>query len=94
MKRFRFLLLAAGMLLCGQVMADSAMIYEKDVKGDMESTYKQVFTGLENNGYYVIFEPNIGKNLASFKERWGKEYNKNQLEAIRSMVFCNAWYAN
>ena len=42
----------------------------------------------------MIFEPNIGKNLASYKERWGKDYNKNQLEAIRSMVFCNAWYAN
>lgn len=95
MKLFRLmLLLAAGLLVTGQVMADSPMIYEKDVKGDMDATYKQVFTGLENNGYYVIFEPNIGKNLASFKERWGKEYNKNKLEAIRSMVFCNAWYAN
>jgi uncharacterized protein (DUF302 family) len=94
-KLFRLmLLLAAGLLVTGQVMADSPMIYEKDVKGDMDATYKQVFTGLENNGYYVIFEPNIGKNLASFKERWGKEYNKNKLEAIRSMVFCNAWYAN
>jgi uncharacterized protein (DUF302 family) len=94
-KRCRLLLLlVAGLLLSGQVLADSAMIYEKDIKGEMDATYKQVFNGLENNGYYVIFEPNIGKNLASFKERWGKDYNKNQLEAIRSMVFCNAWYAN
>ena len=95
MKRLRLLLLlAAAMMLSGQVLADSPMIYEKDTKGEMDATYKQVFNGLENNGYYVIFEPNIGKNLASFKERWGKDYNKNQLEAIRSMVFCNAWYAN
>jgi uncharacterized protein (DUF302 family) len=94
-KCFRLLLLlVAGLLVTGQVMADSTMIYEKDVKGDMDATYKQVFNGLENNGYYVIFEPNIGKNLATFKERWGKDYNKNKLEAIRSMVFCNAWYAN
>lgn len=91
---FRMLLLAVGLLLVGQVMADSAMVYEKDVKGDMDVTYKQVFTGLENNGYYVIFEPNLGRNLASFKERWGKEYNTNKLESIRSMIFCNAWYAN
>lgn len=95
MKRFRLLLiLVAGLLLTTRVMADSDMIYEKDVKGNMDKTYKQVFSGLENNGYYVIFEPNIGKNLASFKQRWGKDYNKNQLEGIRSMVFCNAWYAN
>ena len=95
MKFFRLMLMfAAGLLVAGQVMADSPMIYEKDTKGEFDATYKQVFTGLENNGYYVIFEPNIGKNLANFKERWGKDYNKNNLESIRSMVFCNAWYAN
>jgi len=95
-KRFyRILVLfACSLLPIAQASADSAMIYEKDVKGNMDVTYKQVFTALENNGYFVIFEPNIGRNLASFKERWGKEYNKNQLESIRSMVFCNGWYAN
>ena len=74
--------------------AESPMIYEKQVKGNMEKTYKQVFDALENNGYFVVFEPNIGKNLAHFQQRWGKDYNKNNLESIRSMVFCNAWYAN
>lgn len=95
MKIFRLLLtLIAGLLLASQALAESNMIYEKAVKGELDTTYKQVFNALENNGYYVIFEPNIGKNLASFKERWGKDYNKNKLEGIRSMVFCNAWYAN
>lgn len=74
--------------------AESPMVYEKRVKADPEKTYKQVFNALENNGYYVVFEPNIGKNLAHFKKRWGKDYNKNKLESIRSMVFCNGWYAN
>jgi len=74
--------------------AVSPMIYEKQVKGPLETTYKQIFNALENNGYYVIFEPNIGKNLSHFKKRWGKDYNTNKLEAIRSMVFCNGWYAN
>jgi uncharacterized protein (DUF302 family) len=91
---FRMLLLVTTLLCAGQVLADSTMIYEKDVKGDMETTYKQVFNSLENNGYYVLFEPNIGRNLANFKQRWGKDYNTNKLEAIRSMIFCNAWYAN
>ena len=69
-------------------------IYKKTVKGEFTETYKKVFTALENNGYFVVFEPNIGKNLSHFEQRWGKNYNKNQLEAIRSIVFCNAWYAN
>ena len=69
-------------------------VYVKKVKGDFSATYKTVFTALENNGYFVVFEPNIGKNLSHFAQRWGKNYNKNDLEAIRSIVFCNAWYAN
>ena len=69
-------------------------VYVKKVKGEFSATYKKVFTALENNGYFVVFEPNIGKNLSNFAQRWGKNYNKNDLEAIRSMVFCNAWYAN
>lgn len=69
-------------------------VYVKKVKGDFSATYKKVFTALENNGYFVVFELNIGKNLSHFAQRWGKNYNKNDLEAIRSMVFCNAWYAN
>ena len=69
-------------------------IYKKTVKAEFTVTYKKVFSALENNGYFVVFEPNIGKNLSHFEQRWGKNYNKNELEAVRSMVFCNAWYAN
>jgi uncharacterized protein (DUF302 family) len=95
MKLIRFaLLILCGCLLTGGVLAESPMVYEKRVKGELEKTYKSIFTALENNGFYVVFEPNIGKNLAYFKNRWGKDYNTNNLESIRSMVFCNAWYAN
>lgn len=69
-------------------------VYVKKVKGDFSTTYKKVFTALETNGYFVEFEPNIGKNLSHFAQRWGNNYNKHDLEDIRSMVFCNAWYAN
>ena len=56
--------------------------------------FDALFTMLENNGYFIIFEPNIGRNLAHFAKRWGKDYNKNKLEEIRSMIFCSGWYAN
>ena len=36
----------------------------------------------------------MGKSLARNAERWGEDYNRNQLEGIRSMVFCNPWYTN
>lgn len=69
-------------------------VYKKSVKGEFSTIYKNIFTALENNSYFVIFEPNIGKNLSHFATRWGADYNKNQLDGIRSMVFCNGWYAN
>jgi len=69
-------------------------VWVKRVKGEFTATYKKVFTALENNGYFVILEPNIGKNLSHFAQRWGDNYNRSGLEAFRSMVFCNGWYAN
>jgi uncharacterized protein (DUF302 family) len=74
--------------------ATESRVYKKTIKADFTETYKKVFTSLENNGYFVLIEPNIGKNLSNYEQRWGKNYNKNELEAIRSLVFCNGWYAN
>ena len=70
------------------------LVYDRTVQGEMNEVYKSVFTALENSSYYVIFEPNLGKNLSHFAKRWGDDYNKNKLDSIRSMVFCSAWYAN
>jgi hypothetical protein len=41
-----------------------------------------------------FFEPNTGEMMARFAESWGQDYNRNRLEAIRSMVFCNARQTN
>jgi hypothetical protein len=65
-----------------------------DVAQDLENTYKNVYKSLEDSRFFVVFEPNIGANLEGFAERWGDNYNRNGLSGIRSMVFCNAWYAN
>lgn len=72
----------------------NANVYVKPIKKPLTEVYKKVFTALENGGYFVVFEPNIGKNLEHFAQRWGDDYNRNKLEAIRSMVFSNAWYDN
>ena len=63
-------------------------------KGDFDATYSAVYEALEKHHFYVVFEPDIQKNLAGFAERWGEDYNRNQLDGIRAMVFCNGWYAN
>ncbi len=71
-----------------------ARVYVKKVKKPLPEVYSKVFTAMENGGYFVLFEPNIGNNLQHFAQRWGDDYNKNQLEEIRSLIFSNAWYVN
>lgn len=83
-------------LLCATLpaWAGSPAIYEKQIKGDLDKNYDKVNKSLEDSGFFVIFEPNIGKNLDGRAKEIGKEYNLNKLEGIRSMIFCNARYAN
>ena len=69
-------------------------IYEKNTTQDIETFYPRLYKSLESSGFYVIFEANIGKNLARNAEKWGEEYNRRGFEAVRSMVICNPYYAN
>jgi uncharacterized protein (DUF302 family) len=80
-------------LMAGVASADTSAVYVAEVKQDFETTYKQVYQSLENNRFYVVFEPDIGANLAGFADKW-KDHNLNKLDRIKSMVFCNGWYAN
>lgn len=80
-------------LMAGVASADTKAVYVAEVKQDFETTYKNVYTALENNRFFVVFEPDIGKNISGFAGKW-KDYNLNKLDRIKSMVFCNGWYAN
>jgi uncharacterized protein (DUF302 family) len=36
----------------------------------------------------------MGQRMAKFADRWGEDYNRNGLQSIRSLVFCNIWWTN
>ena len=82
------------LLLTGIARADLPGVLTWEVKQELDVVYKEVYNALEKNRFFVVFEPNIGSNLKRFSGRWGDDYNRNGLGGIRSMVFCNAWYAN
>ena len=86
-------LVALG-LFVNVCQADLPGVLHWELQQGLETTYKYIHNSLEERKLFVVFEPNIGKNLAGFSERWGEEYNRNDLQGIRSMVFCNGWYAN
>jgi len=92
MKRVLIFLLAT--LWLPQAFAKDGNVRVWATDTDLDTTYKVVYNHLEDNRFFVVFEPDIQKNLSRFAERWGEDYNRNKLEGIRSMVFCNGWYAN
>jgi uncharacterized protein (DUF302 family) len=92
MKRFVFLLVVLA--ASGAVRAELSGVLHWESGHDLEAVYDSVYKSLEENRFFVVFEPDIGRNLAGFAERWGEDYNRNDLQGIRAMVFCNGWYAN
>ncbi len=84
-----YLLLGSASLQAG-----NANVFEYTVNKPLDQVYQSLYQALEAEGFYVVFEVNVGANISRFAEKWGENYNRNQLSAIRSMVFCNGWYAN
>jgi hypothetical protein len=69
-------------------------VWVKQVDKPLDAIYLSIYKGLEAAGFFIVLEPDIGKNISRFSTRWGDDYNRNGLSKIRSMVFCNGWYAN
>jgi len=92
----RWFVLAALLLPAVTVLAteNNPGVYVQQIDKPVSAVYDQLYKSLEDARFFVVFEPNIGENLARFSEKWGDDYNRNKLTAIRSMVFCNGWYAN
>ena len=90
------LIKGALLILCLSFLEANAEsgVFVLSVDKPITEVYDKVYKSLEDERFYVVFEPNIGKNLSGFAERWGDQYNRSKLSAIRSMVFCNGWYAN
>jgi len=94
MKKWQVLLVL--MFSVSSAFADNknSGVYILQVDKPLSGVYDKVYKSLEDARFFVVFEPNIGANLASFAEKWGDDYNQNNIAEIRSMVFCNGWYAN
>ncbi len=92
----KWLVLLVLMFSVSSVFADNknSAVYIRQVDEPLARVYDKVYKSLEDARFFVVFEPNIGANIASFAEKWGDDYNRNKLAEIRSMVFCNGWYAN
>lgn len=69
-------------------------VFEAKTRQPIDAVYQKVYDSLEKHRFFVVFEADIGANIARFEERWGDNYNRSGLEGLRSLVVCNGWYAN
>ena len=90
----RKIMILAAFLLTQTVQAANPNVFELSVNKPMAEVYGPLYKALEDDGFFVVFEADIGANLSRFAEKWGENYNRSKLDGIRSMVFCNGWYAN
>lgn len=96
--RFASLIHALGLaLLLGFALPATAAapaIYTHSSRLPADAAYTLLYDALENNGFYVIFEPDMGRSLAGMKDALGADYNRNQLGTMKSLVFCKPRAAN
>jgi uncharacterized protein (DUF302 family) len=91
----RKLLLALVLsLIAFSLQAANPSIYEKSAKLPLAKAVKLVSQNLDDAGFAVVDELPISKNLQRMAKKWGEDYNRNKLEDITSLVFCNGWYVN
>ena len=77
-------------LVSFNALAESPAVYEKTFDQNMDTAYKRVYKALESNGFKVVYEIDMLENLTKFAAKNAvKDFNLNQLEGIKSMVFCN-----
>ena len=88
------LLILIGLFTAFTAQSAESTLYKNTVNQPMDKVYPAVYEALEEARFYVVFEPFISQNIERFAEKWGESYNRNKLSSIRSMVFCNGWYAN
>jgi len=74
--------------------AETSTVFQITSNKPITEAYSDMQTSMNDSRFFVVQEIDIGKNLSNFAEKWGDDYNKNKLTAIKSMVFCNGWYAN
>jgi uncharacterized protein (DUF302 family) len=86
MTRWCLLLL---LLLAPGARAAPPGVYIKTVEMDLDSAYREVYQALEEERFWVVLEADMGARMARMAKRWGNDYNRNGLDGMKSMVFCN-----
>ncbi len=90
-------LLVALVLLASasSVFAADSSVGVLSTKRPIGPVFKRVVMALQHSGFKVVNKIDISRNLSmAAKHFHWKDYNVNHLAGIRTVVFCNAGFAN
>ena len=82
------------LLIAAPLSAAPDGVYTRTVDMAINEAYTSLYSALEEEKFWVVFEANMGQRMAKMAERWGDDYNRQGLSAIKSMVFCNIGWTN
>jgi uncharacterized protein (DUF302 family) len=91
---YQKLLALLVLFYAGFAWAELPGVLRWDVDQDFNQTYREIYRALEDHRFFVVFDANIGRNLRGYAARSGDNYDRNRLDEIRSLVFCNIAYTN
>jgi hypothetical protein len=86
--------ITALLLASSVAAADPVGVLELTSDRPIDEVYSGLYQALEDRKFWVVFESDMGQRMAKFADRWGEDYNRNGLESVRSLVFCNVWWTN
>ena len=90
MKKILLLILTLSLTL----WADA--VYTKTYDAPMDKVYPKLITSFDNAHLIVVSEIDILGNFkaAGLPEAFGKDFNTNNLTAIKAVIACNGWFGN
>ncbi|PHR57096.1 MAG: hypothetical protein COA44_06815 [Arcobacter sp.] len=71
-------------------------VYVKTIDSPMNEVYAKVLASFDKSYLIVVSEIDILKKFkhAGLPERFGKNFNTNNLTGIKAIIACNGWFGN
>lgn len=71
-------------------------LYTKVVYDSLENYYPKLLKAISDNKMNVLYEMDLIKQFKDkgYEERFGKDFNKNNLQSIKTLLICNGYVGN
>lgn len=91
----KILALSLALLAVSTVAEANQLVFLQSVRRPIGPTFRGVVVALKHSGFKVVKRINIGQKLAGAAKHFHwKNYNESHLTGIRTVIFCNAKFAN